>query len=132
MAEGDLRGRQSRVGSAAHGRGNTAHPCYRSADSAGRAQEAEEGRECEAQVQDESDRPTSLRRRDDEPCQPHQVSGHLRRTHGEVRAEKGRQRVSCQTPLHARVLPQSHHAGRGHTGKHRQPAGKGGGGTAHH
>lgn len=30
------------------------------------------------QVQDESDSPTPLRRRGDEPCQPHQVSGHLR------------------------------------------------------
>ena len=52
-------------------------------------------------VQDESDSPTPLRRRGDEPCQPHQVSGHLRRTHGEVRAEKGCQGLDSQAPLHA-------------------------------
>ena len=83
-------------------------------------------------VQDESTCPTPLCGRGDEPCQPYQVSGHLRRTHGEVRAEKRCKRVSRQAPLHTRVLPQPHHAGRGHTGEHCHPAVKRDRGKSNH
>ena len=89
-------------------------------------------RKRKTQVQGKSTCPTPLCGRGDEPFQSYQVSGHLRRAHGKVWAEKGYQGVGRQAPLHARVLSQPYHTGRRYAGEQLHSLGKGGRGTAHH